>query len=304
MSATQPAPQSGRLLAFAMLALVMLLWSGNMIVGRAVRDDIPPFTLALVRWIGALCIILPFALRQLAADAGELRRHWRPVLALGLIGVAGFNAFIYSGLRETTASNALLLQAAIPALVLLADRLFFGTGAGAGRIAGVTLSTLGVIAIVCEGRPERLLSLHVGRGDLLVLCGVIAWAVYTSLLRLRPACHPLSFLAVTFAIAALVMLPLAATEWQAIRTIAWRPEIFAAFAYVAVLPSVVAYGLYNSAVTRIGAAGAGQAITLMPLFGALLAAGLLDESLHGYHLTGMVLILAGIILTACYRSPR
>ena len=33
-----------------MLGVVMLFWAGNSIVGRAVHDDIPPFTLAFVRW--------------------------------------------------------------------------------------------------------------------------------------------------------------------------------------------------------------------------------------------------------------
>ena len=48
----------------------------------------------------------------------------------------------------------------------------------------------------------------------------------------------------------------------------------------------------------IGGARAGQTITLMPIFGAVLAAMILGEPLHGYHLAGMALILAGIALSA------
>ena len=99
-------------LALAALAITMLLWSGNTIVARSVRDDIPPFMLALVRWTGAFLIVLPFALRHLAADREKLVAHWPVVLALGLTGVASFNAFLYSGLQYTTATNASLLQAA------------------------------------------------------------------------------------------------------------------------------------------------------------------------------------------------
>ena len=130
-----------------------------------------------------------------------------------------------------------------------------------------------------------------------MLGAVVAWSLYTSLLRLRPTVHPSSFLAATFAIGVVTMLPLACLEWRAIAAIRWRPEIFGAFAYVAVLPSVVAYRLYNHAVAKIGAARAGQTISLMPLFGALLAAPLLHESLHGYHVAGMILILGGIAIT-------
>jgi len=71
-----------------------------------------------------------------------------------------------------------------------------------------------------------------------------------------------------------------------------------AFAYVAIFPSLVGYLLYNAAVRDLGAGRAGQMLTLMPLFGALLAAVLLSEPLHAYHLTGMVLILGGIALSA------
>lgn len=51
--------------ALLMLGLVMLFWAGNSITGRAVRDDIPPFTLALGRWLIAVLVLLPFAARQL-----------------------------------------------------------------------------------------------------------------------------------------------------------------------------------------------------------------------------------------------
>jgi hypothetical protein len=106
-------------LAYAMLCVVMALWAGNSIVGRAVRDAIPPLTLAFVRWAGALRLVGPFALQGVAAEGAALRRHWRVVLLLGLVGVAAFNGLLYSGLRSTTATSGLLLQATVPALVLL-----------------------------------------------------------------------------------------------------------------------------------------------------------------------------------------
>lgn len=56
--------------------------------------------------------------------------------------------------------------------------------------------------------------------------------------------------------------------------------------------------MYNAAVRDLGAGPAGQTITLMPLFGAALAALLLDEKLHGFHLAGMAVILIGIVLGA------
>lgn len=291
-------PRSAVALSYGALALVMLFWSGNFIVGRAVNGVIPPFTLAFVRWAGAALLVLPFAYRHIVADRAALLAGWKAVLLLGLTGVAAFNAFIYSGLRHTTATNALLLDAGIPAFVLLCNWLVFRLRATGMQVAGVALSMAGVGLIVLRGDPLAILSLGFNIGDILVLCGVVSWAVYTSLLRLQPRCHPLSFLLATFLIGMAAMAPLAAIEQLSGPAIPLSWGVAGAFAYVAVLPSLVAYMLYNAAVRDLGAARAGQTINLMPLFGALLAAGLLGEALHGYHLAGMALILAGIVVGA------
>lgn len=290
--------RGGAAAAYAMLGIVMLLWAGNSIVGRAVRNDIPPFTLTFVRWTGAVLVLLPFAARHLIAERRAIIAAWRPILLLAATGVIAFNALLYTALHHTTATNGLLIQAAIPAFVLLFDRVAFGARPATAAMAGVAVSMIGVATIVFRGDLHAIGSFRFATGDLLVLAAVVAWAIYTISLRLRPAIHPLSLLAATFMIGAVAMLPLALTEWPRVVAIDWRPGIIAAFAYVAVLPSVVAFFLYNAAVDALGPARPGQAITLMPLFGALLAAPLLGEDLHGYHLAGMGLILSGILVTA------
>ncbi|MET0362343.1 MAG: DMT family transporter [Sphingobium sp.] len=284
--------------SYATLTIVMLLWAGNSIVGRAIRADVPPFTLALVRWTGAALIILPFAWRHLARDRAVMLQHWRPLLILGLTGVGAFNALLYSGLRYTTATNGLLMQAAIPAAVLLFNRIGVGVRAGRMEVVGVAISTMGVLYVVAGGVPRSILARTFNVGDLLILCGVACWAAYTVILRFRPECSPLSFLLATFIIGIVTMAPLAATEADRIATIPLRGTVLAAFAYVAVLPSLVAYMLYIRAVRDLGAAAAGQTISLMPLFGSLLAVLLLGERLHAYHLWGMAAILAGIVISA------
>jgi drug/metabolite transporter (DMT)-like permease len=286
---------------YAMLLLVLLLWAGNSIVGRAVRDDIPPFSLALFRWTGALILLLPFAWRRIVQDWPVIRARWPVILLLGACGVGAFNALLYSGLRETTATNALLIQAAIPMLVLAFDFAFFRERPTLAQVAGVTIAAIGALAIVFEADPAKLAALHFGHGDLLIVGAVIAWALYTALLRLRPAIDPLAFLALTFVVGVAAMLPGALTEWQheAIRP---TPAVIGSVAYVAVLPSLVAYLMYNRAVAEIGAADAGQFISLQPLIGAVLAAGLLGEALHSYHLAGMALIMLGIAIPLLRRK--
>lgn len=290
---------------YLMLVIVTLLWAGNSIVGRAVRSDIPPLTLAAARWTLALAVLAPFAWRKVVDDWPLIRSSWQTILLLGLVGVGSFNAFLYSGLRHTTATNALLIQAAIPVLVLSLDFAVHRARPRILQVAGVAITAVGVAIIIFEGDPAALLALRFGHGDALVLCAVVAWSFYTIFLRTRPAIQAVSFLALTFAVGAASMLPLAAFELRT-EALHLSQAVLAAIAYVALLPSIVAYLLYNRAVEAIGAADAGQAISLQPLFGALLAALLLGEALHAYHFAGMALIVAGIalpIVTASRSEP-
>lgn len=282
--------------AFALLALTMLFWAGNSLVGRAVRFDIPPVTLAFLRWSLAFLIVLPLAAGALWRDRFVIARNWGWIVLLGLLGVGAFNTLLYSGLQHTTATNALLLQAALPAFVVLFDRVIFGVRPLRLQLLGVLISIVGVLAIVFRGDPAAVLQLGLGPGDLYVLAAVTAWSLYTVLLRRRPDIAPVSFLAATFAVGVLVNLPLAAAEWQSGARVVWSAGALAAVAYVGVFPSLLAYYSFNAATAQLGAIRAGQALTLMPLFGALLSALLLGEELHLYHLAGMALILAGIAL--------
>lgn len=284
-----------------MLVVVILLWAGNSIVGRALRDDIGPFTLAFLRWTVAFGVLIPFTWSKVQADWPVIVQRWPTILLLGLIGIGMFNALLYSGLRETTATNALLIQAAIPTLVLAFDFAFFRARPSAMQVAGVALAAAGVAVIVFQADPRHLLSLRFGRGDLIVLAACVAWALYTALLRLRPPMAPEGFLAITFLIGAAAMLPFAAFELRTIPIHA-SPALAGALAYVAIFPSVIGYLMYNRAVIEIGAADAGQVISLQPLFGAFLAAALLGEALHAWHFAGMALILLGIALPLLRRQ--
>jgi len=155
-----------------------------------------------------------------------------------------------------------------------------------------------VVVIVFRGDPASALRLHFGLGDALVLCAVAVWALYTVLLRLRPPISPVSFIATTFFIGVLAMAPLSVWEWHAGHGPVWSPQLVGAFVYVALLPSLLSYFIYNHAAGVVGPARAGQAITMMPLFGAFLSAALLGETLHPFHFAGMALILLGIIVAA------
>src|SRR5262245_36665717 len=70
-----------------LLTLTPLLWSGNFIAGRALREDIDPVTLNFARWLIALAVLTPFVWRDAVAASRVVRREWRLILGLGATGI-------------------------------------------------------------------------------------------------------------------------------------------------------------------------------------------------------------------------
>jgi drug/metabolite transporter (DMT)-like permease len=281
-----------------LLTIVALLWAGNSIVGRAARDLVPPVMLAWTRWAGALAILLPFAWPYLKADRAVLLRHWKAVVLLGLLGIASFNTLLYLALQQTTATNSLLIQSGTPAMILVLGAMMFRDPVDARTAGAVALSIVGVGVIVARGSLAELAAFRIQPGDGLMLLATLIWALYSVLLRWRPAVHPLSFLAATFAVGLVAVTPFMLAEHAGGARIIWGWGGAGAIAYVAILPSLIAYLLYNRGVELIGPGAAGQFITLTPLFGAGLALLLLGEPLRPYHFAGLLLIVAGIAATA------
>lgn len=279
-----------------LLVLTTLFWSGNFVIGRAVRMAVPPIALAFWRWTGALLIVAAFAWPHVRRDWPTLKSEWKTLLLLSALGVASFNTLVYIGLRTTTAINAVLLQSALPLLVLLFSYLLYRERSTWLQLVAVAVSLLGVAAIMARGSLETLRLLSLAPGDGLVFLAVCFYSAYSVLLRKRPEVHPLSFLAATFALGALLLLPL--YLWEHFREpLRLTPTSAGAIAYVMVFPSLLSYLFFNRAVELAGPARAGQFVHLMPVFGSVLAALFLHERLHLYHLAGAALIALGIGLS-------
>ena len=90
-------------LAVALLVACTAVWGSNVVVGRAVVDDVPPVALAFWRNAFALVAILPFTARELTRSWPILRDHLGSLAAIGILGTAVFNAVVYWALETTTA---------------------------------------------------------------------------------------------------------------------------------------------------------------------------------------------------------
>ncbi|HEX6735069.1 MAG TPA: DMT family transporter [Azonexus sp.] len=283
---------------YLLLTLTALFWSGNMVLGRGIRADVPPLALAFWRWAIALALVLPLALPHLKSQWHLLRRGWKPVLILGLIGVGGYNTFAYIALQYTTATNAVLLNSFIPVVTIAISWAFLGKHLTPMQALGVGVSMLGALSIVARGDPQVLAHLNLNLGDAWMLGAVLIWALYTVGLAWRPAgVHPMLMLGAMTTVGVVALLPAYLWEIAAGRQINVHLGSLASLAYVGIFPSFLGYIFYNRGVAEVGANKGSLFIHLMPVFGTILSVIFLGEIPYWYHYLGIGLIFTGIWLT-------
>lgn len=287
---------------YLLLTLTVLFWSGNVVLGRGIAEAVPPVGLAFWRWVGALAVVAVLAWRPLRRDWPAILREWRILALLAALGIAAFNTLVYVGLHTTEAINALLIQATMPALIVLLSFLLFRERVTAVQVGGIVVALVGTVTIIARGDPAVLAGLRLSPGDLVILLAVLGYAGYSVLLRRRPALHPMSLLAVLFALGAAMLAPFYVVETAMGAPMRLDPVTLASVAYVAVFPSVLAYLCFNRGVELVGANRAGLFIYLMPLFGSAMAVLFLGEAVRPFHAVGLVLIMAGIVLATRRRS--
>ena len=284
-----------------------LFWSGNFVVGRAVAGDIPPISLGFLRWALALLILLPFTVRGLVRHGRVLRRHWRIIFLCGAAGVAGFNTLTYVALETTATANAVIVASFIPLAIPLFAWLICRDRVTAQRGLAILVSLVGVAWILGRGDPRQLLQLQVHAGDLWMLAAVACWAIYSVILRFRPAgLPPLVFLQSTIIAGTVAILPFWIWDLMSGAMVPVTWEVAGAIAYVATLPSIAAFLAWTRCVELIGPTQTGLSIHLMPVLAASLAWVALGEPLEAFHAVGAVLVFSGIGITLIRirRRPR
>ena len=299
---------SGAVAAFAnpwlVLTLAPLLWAGNSVAGKLATADWPPFTLSLARWTLAGLLLLPFAWRGLRADWPVVRAHLGLLCAMGTIGMGLFSLLLYLALNTTTATNASIVQAVTPALIMVANFAVFRLRVSALQLAGLAASILGVIVVTTGGDPARAFAGGIVAGDAWMLLASAFYGGYTFALRWRPPIRWTSFMVVICASAAAAAAPFAAWELGRVAVPTPTAAGWAVLGYIVVFPTLVSQIAWARGVELIGSNRAGLFFNLMPIFGVALAVALLGERLAAHHAIGLVLVLGGIALAERVAARR
>lgn len=282
------------------LGLNVLIASGTFLVAKAAVREIPPLTLALLRFVLATAVLWPLT-RALRPGVRIAREDRGRILLLGVLAIPLNQGLFLLGMKWASASHASLLYGLTPAFVALATAVATRVAPGPRTAAGIVLAFAGVLVLMLQR------GLHFDRhsvaGDAIVLVAVIAWALYLAAARgviLRYG--PLVVTSEALAVGTLTYLPIGIVA-------AWRfdphsvtPSGWAGLAYLAWLTSGVNYVIWFWGIEHIRPTSIALLTNLQPVVTAVMAWALLHEALPPGFALAAALVLGGVWLAQSGRS--
>jgi drug/metabolite transporter (DMT)-like permease len=292
-------PAAGQTRAYLALTLVAALWGSYPAFAKIALLHFPPFFLVSLRSSLAAAFLVALL----------LRRGWDQWRALGWSSVGTF-AFLgftglfvstggtYLGIAFTTASSAVILQAATPVMVAVGARVYLGERLRPAQWAGVSCSTLGVLLVITRGSWRAIAHLELHPGDFILLVAQIGWSVYTVYGKRVLAEHePMLATTAAYVLGSLMLWPMALVTAPLFAS----PQLgslsaWAVVSYQAFL-GAIAHVWWYEGVRAVGPSRSAVFLNLQPVVGIVLAWMMLGERVQTAALIGGALVLAGVGLT-------
>jgi len=276
----------------------MMFWGGTFVAGRAVAQQIDPFSAAFLRFVVASFFLLAFVWRSGGTMPKLLPKDILLVILLGLSGVFSYNILFFSGLKTVTASRASLIIASNPAFIALFSSLFFRERLDLLKIVGICLSMSGAVVVISRGNPLALLDGNVGWGEVSIFGCVLSWVAYSligkaALKRLTP------LIAVTYSCvigAALLLLP-ACARGLGHHLTHFSVTVWLGVFYLGFFGSALGFFWYYQGIKAIGPSRAGVFINIVPVCAVFFAYLMLHEALDRSLLIGAILVVIGVYCT-------
>ena len=286
-------------LAYILLVLTTLFWSGNFIVGKAASThDIPPFSLNFYRWLFAGLILLPFTFKEILNKKKYIFSNIGFFILLGITSITIFNSTVYYSLYYMQVISGVLMISTIPVWIMFISSILGIEKTNKFQIFGVILSLLGVLFIITKSDINIIKNLAFNRGDLIMAIGMFAWALYSALLKKKSYdISQITLLEVVIITGLIFLIPIYILEMNFGNQIVLGKPFILTLSYVVLLPGLASFFFWIKGIAIIGANRAGVFLHLMPVFGSIMAIILFDEKFMFYHLLGAVFIIGGITLS-------
>jgi drug/metabolite transporter (DMT)-like permease len=285
-----------RAVANASACIAATLFGASVVAVRIAVRDIPPLTLALLRF-GQGALVLLAALALFRRD--RLRIEPRDLPYLGVLGAIFFAVFpttFNMGMRYEAASRGALLLATMPLWTLVIARLVSGEQLTFRQMLGVFVSVAGVAIVIVQRRAAGGGSIDIVRGDLLLMITALCGAIYN--VSAKRMLRKYGGLTVTFyamLIGSLLLTPALAVE-RSPSYAALSADTIWIVVFLGVLGGALAFSLWTSALRRLSPTQVAVYINLNPIAATLLAATVLHEQLSALFVVGFLGVAAGLMI--------
>lgn len=290
--------------SYLLLTITVILFSGNILIGKAI-SDLTPVTITFIRCSIAFLILLPFSLRELKKNRSLWIVEWKPLVGLSLSGVVLFNLFLYGSLQYTSSTNVAVIEATTPVFTVILGILFLKERLNGVQYVGIFLSLVGALWVITKGSWTILSQFQFNLGDILVFIAIFAWAVYSLLIKQHNHKFPLyGSLTILLFLAVVVLFPFALYEWNSGVLDLIDLKMTLGLLYLGIFPSVLALIFWNKGVAAIGPSRASVFLNLLPVFTILGAVVFLEETVTFVQLIGGVLVIGGVYLSTKEKGLR
>ena len=285
--------EQGKGIAVICLVVAMALWGSSFIALKLAFAELPPLWVIFGRMaLGSLVFLLAWRWRgKMHYRAGD----WKYLLGLAACEPCLYFLFEALALQHTSAAQAGMVTALLPLLVAVGAFVFLRERISRITLAGFLLALIGAVWLSLAGSADEHASNPI-LGNFYELLAMLCAMGYTLLLKhLSSRYSPFLLTAMVAFVGTIFFLPLA--WFSAPLPASVSPMGLGAVAYLGILVTVGAYGLYNFGVSRLPASQASGFTNLIPVFTLLFAILLLGESLNTVQIMAAALVFAGVLLS-------
>ncbi|MEK7597178.1 MAG: DMT family transporter [Patescibacteria group bacterium] len=280
------------------LALIIanIIWGMASPIFKFALTNIPPFTLAFIRFFFAGLIFLPLALNKWQKLTVK---QWLEILLVGFFGITINISFFFLGLQKTESINVPVIASSGPVFIYLLSIIFLREKPKLKVLTGMLIALAGVLFIilsplVLDGKKFVFGAVE---GNLFILIATFGSVFQTIIGRdILKKINAIQVAAITFLFGSLTFIPFIPKEFASwdisfLNNAGWTGIIFGVF-----FSSALAYFLFYYGVSKLKAQDVGIFTYIDPLAAILVAAPLLHEYPNLFYIIGAILIFGGIYL--------
>lgn len=300
---------SRSLLGYALMVVTAVGWAGAWLTARAAAHDAPPLSVTTGRFIVAVIALVPvWLLLERGKGFRPTGREWLLLAAMSATGTIGYTVLFLTGIQFAPASDGAVITPGLAGVsAMLISALVYRTVPPPRALLGAALAVSGCALVgwaslaASAEDPDRIV------GDLLFVACAVVWGIYTVIgKRAAVRISAVTSILLVSTIGALALAPVAFAIDGTPDLGAWGPTAIFNVVYLGVVATAVAFVTFYAAVKILGVDRTAPALGLVPVFGVLGAALLLDEVLTPLHALGGLLVVLGIVLPnlrALKRAP-